>query len=101
MLTVVGIPLAGRMLDLAPTVLTLRPLRPTVERWRRQAALRAARRQPQHDLAVRAIYFAFVGWWMSLIWLILAYCLSLTAIGLPVGYTMFELTPAVAHLERR
>lgn len=101
MLTVVGMPLARRMLDLAPTVLTLRPTREAVDRWRRQAAYRAAIRKPQHEFAVRALYFAFVGWWASLIWLLIAYCLSLTAIGIPVGYTMFDRTPAVAYLERQ
>lgn len=101
MLTVVGRPLARRMLDLAPTVLTLRPAHLAAERWRRQAALRAAIRRPQPDLTARILYFTFVGWWASLVWLLGAYALSLTAVGLPVGYTMFDLTPSVAYLERR
>jgi uncharacterized membrane protein YccF (DUF307 family) len=101
MLSVVGMPVARRMLDLAPTVLTLRPAQLAVERWRQQSALPATMAMAQPDLAVRVLYFLFIGWWASLVWLLVAYVLSLTAIGIPVGYSMFERAPAVAYLERR
>ena len=98
--TVVGIPLAARMLDLAPTVLTLRPPRDAMVRWHAQeAGLIPA--VPQHDTLVRALYFLFVGWWASLVWMIIAYVVSLTVVGMPAGYRMLELAPAVAHLQRR
>ena len=98
--TVVGVPLAARMLDLAPTVLTLRPPREAVARWRyREMGAGAA--VPQHDPLLRALYFVFVGWWASLAWMMVAYLVSLTVIGMPAGYGMLELAPAVAHLQRR
>ena len=98
--TVVGMPLAARMLDLAPTVLTLQPPQDAAARWRyREAGPTVA--TPQHDLPLRAMYFVFVGWWASLVWMLVAYLISLTVVGMPTGYRMLELTPAVAHLQRR
>jgi uncharacterized membrane protein YccF (DUF307 family) len=101
--SIVGRPLASRMLDLMPTVLTLRPVGDRFGRWQAQQGLLPVPYpgMPQHELPLRAAYFVFVGWWASLVWMILAYVISLTAVGLPLAYRMFASTPTVAHLERR
>ncbi len=100
--TIVGRPLAARMLDLMPTMLTLAPTSTRFGRLQTQQGLLPVpyRGVPQHELPVRAVYFLIVGWWASLVWMILAYLVSLTAVGLPLGYRMFGSTPTVAHLER-
>lgn len=100
--SIVGRPLAARMLDLMPVVLTLAPAGVRYGRRTMQGGLLPVPHPgvPQHDLPARAAYFVFVGWWASLIWMLLAYAVSLTAVGLPLGYRMFGLTPTVAHLER-
>ena len=98
--SVVGTPLAARMLDMAPTVLTLRSPRDAMAR-RRHRGTAVIAPLPQHEPLLRALYFVFVGWWASLTWLIVAYLISLTVVGMPAGYRMLELAPAVAHLQRR
>jgi len=98
--SVVGMPLAARMLDLAPTVLTLRSPRAAVDHSRYQGT-GSTTVVSQHEALLRALYFVFVGWWASLAWMMVAYLVSLTVIGMPAGYRMLELAPAVAHLQRR
>lgn len=101
--TIVGRPLAARMLDLMPTVLTLRPPGSRYGVLPVSPGLLPIPHPgvPQHELVIRAAYFLFVGWWASLVWMILAYVISLSAVGMPLAYRMFGLTPTVAHLERR
>ncbi len=48
---------------------------------------------------VRAIYFVFIGWWLTYLWVIFAWMLNLTIIGLPIGLTMINLVPQVLTLE--
>lgn len=50
------------------------------------------------SILVRAVYFVFVGWWASGIWTFVAYILSLSVIGLPIGVKMFNKLPYVVSL---
>ena len=54
----------------------------------------------QRPFWLRAVYFVFVGWGFSLIWLYLAWLCSLTLIGLPFAMWMYDRTPAVTTLRR-
>ena len=94
--TMIGRPQAERMLALAPSVLTLRP---TTDVAAPLLPLARASQLP-YTTGAHAAYFLIVGWWASLIWLILAYAISLTAVGIPVAYRMFAAAPAVAQLRR-
>lgn len=96
--TVIGRTVAARMLDLMPSVLTLRPATAAVQRW--QALGPASPPMLSGASGVRVAYFLLVGWWASLVWMILAYVISLTAVGIPVGNRMFALTPAIAYLQQ-
>jgi uncharacterized membrane protein YccF (DUF307 family) len=49
-------------------------------------------------LIVRALYFIFVGWWVSLIWIVAAWILNLTIVGLPIGLAMLNRVPQVMTL---
>ena len=98
MLTVIGIPFAVMMLNLVPQVIALRGQRDlTVSSIGGRPVITAA---PQVNLFVRAIYFLLIGWWFSAIWIELAYIFCLTIIGLPVGFWMFDLVPAIVSLRR-
>ena len=49
---------------------------------------------------IQILYFAFIGWWLGGAWVILAWILMVTVIGLPFGFWMFDLAPAVVSLKR-
>jgi uncharacterized membrane protein YccF (DUF307 family) len=54
----------------------------------------------QRPLWLRAIWFVLVGWWAALIWMIVAYLISLTIIGIPIGIMMLNRLPEVYTLHR-
>jgi uncharacterized membrane protein YccF (DUF307 family) len=56
---------------------------------------------PQHPFALRALYFALIGWWFSLVWSVLAWALCVSIIGLPLGVWMFNRLPEVTTLMRQ
>ena len=55
----------------------------------------------QHNILLRALWFVFIGWWATFLWLNVAYFLCATIIGLPLGFVMFDATPKVLTLERQ
>jgi len=85
--TIVGIPLGIKMINKVPYVLTLK---------RRDVMHQSSGSQP--SLAVRAVWFVFVGWWASGLWTGAAYLLSLTIIGLPLAVWMYNRLPFVVSL---
>ncbi|WP_101295121.1 YccF domain-containing protein [Halegenticoccus soli] len=89
--TVVLLPLGVALINLVPTVLSLREPRS-------RSAPETAR--GQHSLLVRAAYFALVGWWLSWLWANVAAFLAVTIVGLPVAYWMFNRLPYVTSLYR-
>lgn len=55
----------------------------------------------QHSILVRAIWFLFVGWWLSGLWLGVAWFLNVTIIGIPLGLKMINKVPFVISLKKR
>jgi uncharacterized membrane protein YccF (DUF307 family) len=55
----------------------------------------------QHSLLVRAVWFVFVGWWLSGLWLSVAWVLNVTVIGIPLGIKMINRVPYVVSLKKR
>ncbi|WP_058993543.1 hypothetical protein [Haloarcula sp. CBA1127] len=55
----------------------------------------------QRSLLVRAAWFLLVGWWVTGIWLSVAWFLNVTLIGLPLGIKMINKVPLVLTLKRR
>jgi uncharacterized membrane protein YccF (DUF307 family) len=49
---------------------------------------------------LRSIYFIFIGWWWSAIWLAMAYFLCVTVILIPLSLEMFRLIPFMTTLKR-
>ena len=89
--TVVLLPLGIKLINLVPTALTLAEPRSLSESD-------AAGGQP--SLLVRAVYFVFVGWWLSLLWANVASFAAVTIIGLPLAIWMFNRLPYVTSLYR-
>jgi uncharacterized membrane protein YccF (DUF307 family) len=95
MVTIIGMPIGAAMLNNVPLVIALR--------GRRLVNVSADGRvsnAPEINFLIRAIYFLLIGWWLSAAWMVVAYALCMTIILLPVGFWMFDLTPAIVSLKR-
>ena len=96
--TIIGMPLAVMMLNRVPEVMALRgETELLVKSWNGHTVVSD---MPQYNILLRALYFVLVGWWASALWLELAYALCMTVIGLPLGFWMFDRTPAIVSLRR-
>ena len=95
MVTILGLPIGAAMLNDVPQVMALRGRR-VVE----VQASGAVRDAPQISMLLRIPYFLLVGWWASALWLSAAYALCMSVIGIPIGFLMFDLTPAIVSLKR-
>jgi uncharacterized membrane protein YccF (DUF307 family) len=102
MITIVGIPLSVMMLNKLPWIIALRnePVRVRVTRRPDGSLVEREIDKPQVNILLRAVYFILVGWWLSAIWMEAAYALCMSVIGLPIGFWMFDLVPAVVSLRR-
>ena len=49
----------------------------------------------------RAVWYVFVGWWLSGFAILLGWALAVTIIGLPVAFAIFNRIPAVMTLRGR
>ncbi len=47
---------------------------------------------------VRGLYFIFIGWWFGFLWVLAAWFLNITIIGLPLGLAMINSIPQVMTL---
>ncbi len=101
--TIIGLPLGLWLLNRLPQLMTLKPV-PTEGRVSvvngkvvyRESSL------PAHPFLLRAVYFLLIGWWFSLVWLILAWLLTglSLGLGLPLAFWMFDQVPAITTLAR-
>lgn len=96
--TIIGLPLGIWMLNRLPQVTTLRPQRGNLVVTGTGEVYSAA--VPQLPFLVRAAWFLLVGWWLSALWLAVAWALCTVIIGLPFGFWMFNRVPAVMTLAR-
>ena len=94
MLTIIGLPIGAAMLNNVPQIMALRGRRVV------EVSSTGVRDAPEINFFIRALYFLVVGWWFSAIWMVLAYLLCLSIIGLPFGFWMFDITPTIVSLKR-
>lgn len=100
-LTILGLPLGIWMLNRVPQVLTLRAMkRVVVASGQGEGAAFHTQGLPQHPWPIRLVYFVLIGWWLSLVWALLAWVISLTIIGLPLSIWMFNRLPGLTTLMR-
>jgi uncharacterized membrane protein YccF (DUF307 family) len=102
MVTIIGIPIGVAMLNMLPKVMALRE--PThqvmISTNRNGEIIRRDVDVEQVNILLRAVYFILIGWWFSALWMEAAYAISLTIIGLPIGFWMFDQVPAILSLKR-
>jgi uncharacterized membrane protein YccF (DUF307 family) len=52
-------------------------------------------------LLVRALWFVFIGWWLSAWAILVAYVCCATIVGLPLGFMIFDRLPSIMTLRPR
>jgi uncharacterized membrane protein YccF (DUF307 family) len=94
--TVIGLPLGLWIINRLPLAATLRP---SSSQFRLEdGILRSG--VDQHPFVLRAIYFVLFGWWLSGLWMLVAYALLLTIVGMPAAFWMYGRIGAVTTLYR-
>jgi uncharacterized membrane protein YccF (DUF307 family) len=94
--TIVGLPFGLWMLNRLPQVATLKPARSDLMVTTSGQVVELGR--PQRPFLLRALYFLLVGWWLSAIWIIIAWALCASIIGMVIGFWMFGRTAAIVSL---
>ena len=96
--TIIGLPFGLYMLNRLPQVVTLRPNQSNLVVTESGRAVEVPVRQ--RPFLIRAIYFVLVGWWLSAIWIALAWALNASIVGMVIGFWMFNRVPAMITLAR-
>ena len=102
-LTILGLPLGLAMINRIPQVMTLRPVRvQTSVEVQNGAPVVHQTPLKQAPFLLRALYFIVIGFWLSLVWMLLAWIFTgLTlGLGLPLAFWMFDRVPAITTLAR-
>jgi uncharacterized membrane protein YccF (DUF307 family) len=97
-LTIIGLPFGVYMLNRLPQVVTLRPSRSDLVLTTTGRVIE--RDVPQVPFLLRAVYFLLIGWWLSAIWIAIAWALNASIIGMVIGFWMFNRTAAIVSLAR-
>jgi uncharacterized membrane protein YccF (DUF307 family) len=97
LLTIIGLPLGLWLINRLPTVITLRP---QGQEWRVDAHGVIRQGLEQRSFMLRALYFILIGWWLSGLWMLVAYAALITIIGLPLAFWMYGRVGAVTTLYR-
>lgn len=88
--TIIGLPLGIKMINVTPKVLSLKE-RDFVDED-------GAPGEQRYGLLVRGIWFVFVGWWASGLWMSVAYVFTVSIVGIPVAVMMYNKLPFVVSL---
>ena len=102
LITIVGIPIGIWLINRLPSILTLRP---RTREWSvgqdaEGRTIIAEGGRAQTAWPVRGLWFVLIGWWASGLWMVIAWLISVTLIGLPLALLMLNRTPFVASLYR-
>lgn len=97
--SIIGLPIAVKMFNRLPQVIALRQpeekLNVTVVEG---VTVIGSSNKSQYNIFLRLLYLIFIGWWLSAIWIVIAYVLCYTVIGMPLGFWMFDKVPMIVSL---
>ena len=101
-ITIIGMPLGLWMVNRLPQVMTLKPPRPSARLKNVNGQWVVVQSEHQAPFLLRALYFILIGWWFSLVWMLLAWIFgTLTlGLGLPLTFWMIDCVPAITTLSR-
>ncbi|MFW5911099.1 MAG: YccF domain-containing protein [Halolamina sp.] len=88
--TIIGLPLGIKMINMTPMVLSLKE-RDFVDSEGQPSKQR-------YGLFVRGVWFVLVGWWASGVWTAVAYVFTVSIVGIPVAVMMYNKLPFVVSL---
>lgn len=94
-LTLIGLPLGVTMLNMVPQVMTLRP-RSGVQVQQGNVLLTV--RPIQQPWLLRAVWFVIIGWWASLVWMLVAWAFCVSLVLMPIAFWMFDRVPTITTL---
>jgi uncharacterized membrane protein YccF (DUF307 family) len=102
-ITIIGLPLGLAMLNRIPQIMTLQPVRvqTTVSVANGAPVIRQTPLK-QNAFLLRALYFLLIGFWFSLIWMLIAWAVAgfTLGLGLPIAFWMFDRVPQLTTLAR-
>lgn len=99
--SIIRIPFGVILLNKLPQVIALRRTEtPLVVSQTPDGATVVSAGVQQHNIVPRAAWSIFIGWWFSGLWMETAYFSCATIVGLPLGFWMFDRTPAIVSLRR-
>lgn len=90
---VITIPLGIGIINRIPYVMALREPPLALTPW---GPVKVA----QLPFLLRAVWFFVLGLELTAVWMVVAYALSLTIVGTPIGFWMFDRAPALLTLRR-
>ncbi|WP_311170853.1 YccF domain-containing protein [Halobellus ordinarius] len=99
-LTIIGMPFGIKMINKVPKIVSLKDqtITMTITQTETGGVTVTESTSEQYSLIVRAVYFLLVGWWLSGIWMSIAWVASITIVGLPVAVWMYDRLPFVVSL---
>lgn len=99
--TIIGLPIGMALLNNIPQVIALQNPQRRLKVIREGDFTKVIESNlPQYNFFLRALFFIFVGWWWSGLWMAAAYALCATIILMPFGLAMFRMTPFMTTLQR-
>ncbi len=89
-LTIIGIPARIWIINRIPQIVTLKSSR-KLQVSEQQGGVTMVGYQDREQIKfwIRAVYFTFVGWWASALWLYIAWLFCIFMITLPIAFWMF------------
>ena len=102
MLTIIGIPIGVAMMNKIPQIIALRGSTQELSITIRGevATIREESPEQPYPLIIRGIWFLAIGWWLSALWMQVAYVACLSVVGIPVGFWMFDRVPMLISLHQ-
>ncbi len=94
--TVLFLPIGLWLINRLPTIITLRP---QGQSWHLEGEV-LRQGSEQRSFLLRALYFIFIGWWFSGVWMAVAYLALVTIVGIPLSFWMYGRVGAVTTLFR-